>query len=29
VVMYALANMKSWRGEQARSIKAELKAHLA
>jgi len=29
VVMYALANMQSWRGEQARSIKAELKAHLA
>ena len=27
-IPYALSNLRSWRGESARSIKAELKAHL-
>ena len=29
VVSYALANLGSWRGDVAREVKAELKAHLA
>ena len=29
IVMYALSNLTSWRGEDARRIKAELKSHLA
>lgn len=28
VVLYALANLQHWRGEDAKRIKAELKAHL-
>ena len=28
VVMYALANLTYWRGDVARQVKAELKAHL-
>ena len=28
IVMYALSNLSAWRGEDARRIKAELKAHL-
>lgn len=28
IVRYALGNLSSWRGEDARRIKAELKAHL-
>jgi hypothetical protein len=29
IVSYALANLGSWRGETAKSVKAELKLHLA
>ena len=29
VVRYCLANLSTWRGETARAVKAELKAHLA
>ena len=29
IVRYALSNLTSWRGEDARRIKAELKSHLA
>lgn len=29
IVAYALGNLQSWRGDDARRIKAELKAHLA
>ena len=29
VVRYCLANLGTWRGEAARAVKAELKAHLA
>lgn len=29
VVVYALSNLGSWRGENAKRIKAELKAHAA
>ena len=28
VVLYALSNLQHWRGEDAKRIKAELKAHL-
>jgi len=28
LVAYALGNLKSWRGESARALKAELKAHI-
>ena len=28
IVMYALSNLSSWRGEDARRIKLELNAHL-
>ena len=28
VVMYALSNLTYWRGDTARAVKAELKAHL-
>ena len=28
IVMYALSNLSAWRGDDARRIKAELKAHL-
>ena len=28
IVTYALANLSTWRGDDARRIKAELKAHL-
>lgn len=28
-ILYALGNLQSWRGDTARAIKAELKAHLA
>lgn len=28
-ILYALSNLQSWRGESARTIKAELKSHLA
>ena len=28
IVMYALANLSGWRGDDARRIKAELNAHL-
>jgi hypothetical protein len=28
IVRYALSNLTSWRGEDARRIKAELKSHL-
>ena len=28
-IVYALSNLQSWRGDSARAIKAELKAHLA
>jgi hypothetical protein len=29
VVLYALSNLSYWRGDTARMVKAELKAHLA
>jgi hypothetical protein len=29
VVLYALSNLTYWRGDTARQVKAELKAHLA
>lgn len=29
IVRYALSNLTSWRGEDARRIKSELKSHLA
>jgi hypothetical protein len=29
IVRYALSNLTSWRGEDARRIKVELKTHLA
>ena len=29
VVLYALSNLSYWRGNTAREVKAELKAHLA
>lgn len=29
IVLYALSNLTGWRGDTARSVKAELKAHLA
>ena len=29
IVLYALSNLTSWRGETARTVKAELKQHLA
>lgn len=28
IVMYALANLTNWRGDTARDVKAQLKAHL-
>jgi hypothetical protein len=28
-IRYALVNLQAWRGETARTVKAELKAHLA
>lgn len=28
VVLYALSNLQSWRGEVAKSVKADLRAHL-
>ena len=28
MVAYALVNLQSWRGESARALKAELKAHI-
>lgn len=28
-ILYALSNLQSWRGDSARTIKAELKSHLA
>jgi len=28
IVMYALSNLEHWRGETAREVKAQLKAHL-
>jgi len=28
LVLYTLSNLTSWRGEQARALKAELKSHL-
>jgi hypothetical protein len=29
IVLYALSNLSSWRGETAKAVKAELKLHLA
>ena len=29
IVIYALSNLRSWRGDDARRIKAELKEHLS